>query len=273
MAVVRVTTWLDYESEGVTYIGLRNAINNATEATDIYLDANIDLNEESPQGVEPIAVSSAVDGNITVISGGNKIKNLKANGIRVFSGYSSTKKLIIQNVIFEDAYIINDSIFAKTYCDFQECSITIDMVDSALADESKATFTGCGLTLTGYGNARIMNSQTSADPSPFTHCNIELNGTFSSVIMNLQDSYLSGDFKKTGDSYLSFRNSYLSVINATIESSTNLLATSAKFLLVNTDGLTLPEGSSLPSTVIPCTTSQLESVSDLRSLGAPIREG
>lgn len=271
MAVVRVTTWLDYESEGVTYIGLRNAINNATEATDIYLDANIDLNEELPQGVEPIAVSSAIDGNVTIIGGGKKIKNIKANHISVFDGYSSAKKLIIQNVIFENAYITNNSIFANNWCYLQECSITIDMVDSALANESSATFTGCGLTLTGYGDARIMDSKTSAGPSPFTNCNIELNGTFSSVIMNLQDSYLSGDFKKTGDSsYLSFKDSYLSLINATIESSTNLLAASAKFLLVNTDNITIP---SLSENVITCTTSNLQSVSDLRSLGAPIREG
>ena len=97
MADVHVTTWLDYVEEGVTHVGLQNAVINAEETTTIYLDNDIDLNDELPTGVTT-SLKNTVSGVKIYINGlkpngGNyKLKNIAcSSNIKVFDGNSNIK--------------------------------------------------------------------------------------------------------------------------------------------------------------------------------------
>ena len=241
---------------------------NAAKDSDIILTADIDLNEYAETGITAslgnTAYTKVLDGN------GHKIKNLYCRtNIGVFKG-ANLRRMSISNVDFDGAYLQSGSLF--DYVNLSNCLIDAEITDTYLGNSGVA-YEQCGIKVSGFGTTARLQQSVASDVTPFKYsfCNIELNGAFSAIVMNLQNSYVSGDFTKGGGIF-TLKNSSVAVFNATATSESAMSAGSAKFLLVNSDRITLPQGSSLPSTVTPVTTTELQSAGTLRdTYGFPIR--
>lgn len=257
MADVSISNWQDLVTEM-----------NAARDSDIILTADIDLNEYAETGITGslgnTAYTKVLDGN------GRKIKNIYCRtNIPVFKGAKS-RKMSISNVDFDGVYLQSGWLF--DYANISNCLINAEITDTYLAT-SGVTYEQCGIKVSGFGTTARLQQSVASDVTPFKYsfCNIELNGNFDAIAMNLQNSYVSGDFTK-GGSIFTLKNSNVAVFNATVTSESAMNAGLAKFLLVNSDRITLPQGSSLPSTVTPVTTSELQSAGTLRNTyGFPIR--
>ena len=274
MADVHVTTWLDYEEEGVTHVGLQNAVINATETTTIYLDNDIDLNDELPTGVTTALKNTKSNVKIYINGlkqdGSNyKIKNIVSSAnIKVFDGNSNTKQITFYNVDIENAYIYG-SANLFSYCIFLYCHISLEAFNATMFYVGNY-FNYSGVYLKGSGTTS--NTVSSSDNKPQCYyCNIEAQGNFNKFSLLLNNSYLSGDFKIAGNNAnMNFASSYIAVINATVETSTAPTASSAVELLVNSDTFTLPDGASFPATMIPLQTADLRSAQALMDEAFPI---
>lgn len=260
---VSVSNWQDLVTEM-----------NAARDSEIILTADIDLNEYAETGITEslgnTSYTKTLDGYDSTTGKIHKIKNLYCRtNIDVFKG-SSSKKVSISNVDFDGAYLQSGSLF--TYANLSNCLINAEITDTYLANVGVA-YEQCGIKVSGFGTTARLQYSTASDVTPFRYsfCNIELNGAFSAIVMNLQNSYVSGDFTK-GNSIFTLKNSSVAVFNATVTSESAMQAGSAKLLLVNSDRITLPQGSSLPDTVTPVTTTVLQSAGTLRdTYGFPIR--
>lgn len=260
MATIEVRTWAE----------LTAALNSAEDA-DIYMMNDIDLNDELPEGITNPIINQ-VRYNKVLNGNGHTIKNIHSDkGINVFYGYYN-KKPAFNNVNFHNVYLTNSSRLFEAI-ELSGCNISADLVDSYLSyTQSYSSFTRCGITVNGYGKAFLNNSSASTNTKQvFTDCNIKINGTVTGLCADLQNSYLSGDFEITGTKTINLFSSSLSVINAKINSAVGIGGgTNINLLLINTDNLILPEGTSLPSTVVPCTTEELKSAQALRDKSFPI---
>ena len=274
MADIHVSTWLDYEENGETHVGLQNAVINATETTTIYLDNDIDLNDELPTGVTTSLKNTKSNVKIYINGlkqdGSNyKLKNITcSSNIRVFDGNSNTKQITFYNVDIENAYISGSANFFS-YCVFLNCHVSLEAFNATMFYTGICYFNYSGVYLKGSGTTS--NTVSSSDNKPqFYYCNIEAQGNFNTFAMLLNNSYLSGDFKKAGSGNINFASSYISIINATVETDKVPSTTSAVELLVNSDTFTLPEGASFPATMIPLQTADLKSIQALRNVAFPI---
>lgn len=275
MADVHVSTWLDYTEDGVTHVGLQNAVINATETTTIYLDNDIDLNDELPTGVTTSVKNTKTSVKIYInglkLDGSNyKIKNIVSSAnISVFDGHSSSKQITFNYVDIENAYV-SGSAKLFNWCVFSYCHVSTEAFNTNIFDTGTSYFYYSGVYLKGSGTTT--GTMYNADNKPrFYYCNIEGQGNFTKFALLLNNSYLSGDIKKVaGSGYINFANSYISVINATVETDAAPTAQSAVELLVNSDTFTLPEGASFPDTMIPLQTADLKSVQALRNVAFPI---
>lgn len=291
MADVHVTTWDE----------LATAV-YAAEDTDIYLDNDIDLNDEYPTGV-PETLKRNGSQEIRIFGNNHSIKNIyhcraaqyEANAY-VFDGYArsySTYPLFIQDVNFENvvidyiASLSSSSVpcFANMVT-FQHCTISITLQNNKIdsGDYQRNTMFGtdntklnqCAVTVRGIGNSTTYPSFVLGGQSWFN--NINITGDFSRVdLSNLYYSYVRGDFKQknTYSNASVFRIAGVAnVINATMNMAKMIDSTGSSMTVINTDNLTYPSGQSatdLPATLIQATTSDMHSVSALQQLGFPIR--
>lgn len=257
---VNVTTWAE----------LSNAL-NSKEDTDIYLMNDIDLNDELPEGVT--AELGYVRYKKNIYGENHTIKNVHSDkGISIFNAYSSSYVMSINDVNLINVYLTNSSKLSN-YVTFNNCIMTAELVDSFLfLSQTHGVCNKCGITVTGYESSSLsyqINSNLGA--MKFEDCNIELNGSLAGGYLTLKNSYLSGSFEKIGSEPFGFGSSSLSIINADIKSDVAVsLANTASSFLVNTDKLAIPEGSSLLSNSILCTTEKLKSAQALRDKGFPI---
>lgn len=262
MAEVTVSTWAQLV-EQLTTLG---------EDSTITLTADIDMNEQLPGGVTTTAKSKNYNIVIDGYYDGRKhsIKNLWSNSnIYVIQAYSYGK-LTIKNVDFENVYMTRygSSTSAPRFLynvKIEDCSLSGTAVDCDICNGVEAT--RCGIKVTGSGTA----AKFTGFGNKCHFCNIELNGSFNNCTFHLDNSYVSGDFAITTNTTTSFLFSspYISVFNATVDTeAAPKVNGSATLMLINSDRL--PEGITISSDFIACTTSELRSRQDLIDKSFPI---
>lgn len=282
MADVHVTTWDE----------LRSAVNNATEETNIYLDNDIDLNDEYPEGVSAVALPSNATFAVNVRGNEHHIRNILMDGdIEVFKGrYDSSSStyywLRFYNVNFDNAQIEATGTTGKFLGDavrIQECSISITlsansnsiMVGNDQFATSRVTIQRSAITITGANSIQHSNVTIGGN----FYCdfnNIKLLGFFKRITLKLvRNSVITGDFKQTYTSGTPFELRLTAcTINAKIDMAVLPSCTNTSITVINTDDLTLPSGKTLDnlsSFLTQVTTEELKSVSSLKGEGFPIR--
>lgn len=273
MAEVTVSTWAGEN-------GLAAAITGASEDTTILLTADIDLREE---GIDDITAQiKGTNFNITIDGNDNgtkhKIRNITSSSVIVLSGYSASKRLTINNANFENVYLTKSGNYVTTfsvalarYTNFNNCIFSAEVATNAVF-LYYCPLNCCGVYVKGVDNARLQET----DPSAWSFCNIELEGTFRQASINMYNSYLTGNFKQTqgtGNNYgLRFPNSYISQINATIQSDKDPSASSAQLLVCNSETWTKSGGGTVtfPDTMIPLTTTQMKDDTALDDVSFPV---
>lgn len=272
-----------------TYAELRNAVNNATEKTNIYLDNDIDLNDEYPEGVSAVALPSNANFNVTVYGQGHHIRNiLMDSNIVVFAGryYSSTYYwLTFRDTTFDNVQIQSTGSSGKFLGDAVEIrncsgSVTLSSNSNACDDvfaTSRTYITRSAFVITGANSIRNPKLTIGGD----YYCdfnNIKLLGNFEKVILNgLRNSYIHGDFKQTykttGSGYFTLK-LISSIVNAKIEMGAMPTCTGTSLTCINVDELTFPSGKTvdnLSSLLTKCTSGELQSANALWSKGFPIK--
>lgn len=269
MATVNVSTWAE----------LTAAITGATENTDINLTSDIDLNVEIEDTHEITTTTKGTNYNITIYGNNHKISNIYSKSAisAVFQGYSTSKKLRFEDTTFENVYLsyTTSTSTAPTLAkntDLYRCQFSAEIAMSARLFGSDVYLSQCGGTATGSGEG---NAYVNSSQNTFEFSNIELYGKWRYVSIALKNSYLGGDFEQIGtgtNTGLIFGSSYLATINATIVSDKNPQADNAKLLLANSETWSKSDSSTVtfPSTMIPLTTTQLQSRTELRNIGYPV---
>ena len=272
-----------------TYAELRNAVNNATEATNIYIDNDINVDDEYPEGVSAIALSSSATFSVNIYGQNHKISNiLMDSNIAVFSGrYASSTYywLNIFDVNFENVQIEASGSTGKFLGDaasLKRCSVAITLsANSNAATEnqfatSRVSISRCSLTISGANSIQNPTLTIGGD----YYCdfnNIILLGRFRKVVLNgVRNSYIHGDFKQTYANSNYFTLKLIACeVNATIDMAVLPTCTGCSLAVINTDNLTLPSGKTLDnlsSLLTQCTTAEMESASTLwNDYGFPIR--
>lgn len=274
MATIYVDSWLDYELDGETHIGLATAIAGVTsENTDIYLTKDIDMKDELPYGRISASVIKPSNSYIaTVYGNGHKISNLFLDtNISVFDG-RNYNRLIFNDVKFEDWLLESGKAFSALTINDSEISMTLvgtDLINTSVyLRDSGITITGAG---TG-GTFDFGDSSYKADG-----CNIQLLGIFKEVIVSLKNSYLGGEFRQVGSGGFAFARSFCSIIDADINAEKAPANPSSELtlLIVNTDKFILPEGSYWTDTArnkyTLASDSEIGDVTFLKSIGFPVR--
>lgn len=281
MAIVHVTNWND----------LVDAVNNATEDTDIYIDNDIDLNTEGnySQGVPTALVATKtihVYGDSTTHT---KIKNIyHRNNFVLFKGsdVSSVRKWLYFHYIDFENVIVEASgstcAFMGYACGLEDCkvSMTATCLSSAatqsLFGAARSYCDRCGITISGSNGVRAPYILLAGD-SNCMFDNIKLLGTFYDINLgDMRNCYIHGDFKQTHNSGSTFKlNLKACIVNATIDMAVLPTCTGSILALINTDNLTLPSGKTLAdlsSLLTQCSEVDLRNADTLWSTyGFPIR--
>jgi hypothetical protein len=281
-ADVHVTTWDE----------LRSAVNNATEETNIYLDNDIDLNDEHPEGVSAVALSSDATFSVYVYGQEHHIRNILMDGnIAVFKGrYVSSGDtyywLAFFNVNFDNVQIQSTGTVGKFLGDavqIRRCSISITLSANsnsiAVGNDQLATsrvyINRSAITITGANS--IQNPCVTIGGEYYCDFNnIKLLGFFKRITLKLvRNSIITGDFKQTYTSGTPFELRLTAcTINAKIDMAVLPSCTNTSITVINTDDLTLPSGKTLDnlsSFLTQVTTEELKRVPDLSDEGFPIR--
>lgn len=248
----------------------------ATENKEIYLTDNIDMNEQLPTGVTTSVKRPSNSYVYTVHGNGKKISKLFCrSNIVVFEGSSNAKRLIFDNVIFDDfliEYAGSNTALTK-YATFNNCTISCTLVDCSFRSTS-VVFHNCGITITGRGTGSASISGSSSDE--FENCNIKLLGEFKDIAMSLRNSYLGGEFRQVGASTsttsFAFGDSFCSMIDADIQA--DRLPTESSgitLLLVNSDKFHCTSQFPSDTKYTLVSNADMANVSALQALGYPAR--
>ena len=248
----------------------------ATEAKEIYLTDNIDMNEQLPTGVTTSVKHPNNSYVYTVHGNGKKISKLFCrSNIVVFDSYNSAKRLVFDNVIFDDFLIEYAGSITSLFghATFNNCTISCTLVDCSFR-ASSVVFHNCGITITGRGTGKASIPVSASDE--FEDCNIKLLGSFRDVAMSLRNSYLGGEFRQVGSSTstisFAFGDSFCSMIDADIQADRLPSESSGiTLLLVNSDKFhcASPFPSDTKYTLV--SNADMASVSALQALGFPAR--
>lgn len=252
MATVSVATW-----EALT-----TAINSATEDTTVELTSDIDMNDELPTGVTTRVRNPSY--KIIISGNGHKIKNLYSaipySSGGVFGGVSSSNRMEINNLDFENVYLANSAQLGANV-NWYNCSLSVKLENSRIVDG--ANFYYCGLAVNGFGKSYLGYGGSAT----FYFCNIEINGEFANISGKYNDTYVKGNCT-AGTTVVYGR---LAIINATIGFTGNFNYDGmAQLILYNSETITVPSGSTISTKLIPCTTAELMSDSALRAKSFPM---
>lgn len=274
-----------------TYQGLMNAINSATEATNIYIDNDIDVNDEYPEGVSAISLSSNI--NVNVYGQSHKVINILMDGnIAVFSGrYTSSTYywLRFYNIDFENVQIEATGSTGKLFGDavrVDSCTVscTLSANSTSATDNQFATsrtlITKSALVIAG-ADSIVHPSLTIGGDYYCDFNNIKILGRYRRVVLNgVRNSVITGDFLQT---YSTTSSGFFTLkliactLDAKISMATMPTCSGSSLALINTDELTLPSGKTLEdlsSLLTQCTEAELLSADTLwNEKGYPIREG
>lgn len=248
MATVSVATWAE----------LTTAVNSATEDTTVELTRDINMNDELPTGVTTrvggLQYKFIINGN------GHKIKNLYSNSISVLNGRGNDYIMEINDIDFENAYLTNSAKLGNSV-EWHNCSFSVKLENSQIGEY--CTYYYCGLAVNGFGKSYLGR----AGNATFYFCNIEVNGEFANLSCVFNDTYIKGNCT-AGASYVVGR---LTIINATISFTGDVTSYgTTRFVLYNSDTITVPSDKTISTYFTPCTTAELMSPNALRAKSYPL---
>ena len=277
-----------------TYNELRNAVVNATEATNVYIDNDINVDSEYPTGVSSIQLSSSKTFDVIIWGQNHALRGILCDtNVVLFRGYKNgdTKYwLRFRDISFENLQL---NAIGTTSCIFGvmvellRCKVSCTITSALTSASSSVQFATedtsiqqSALLITAASNSPVASGgQINLQIGGNYYCdfnNIELQGAFFKIILDgVRNSYIHGDFKciSSANDTFRFMSCTVCILNATIDMTVKMASTSSSTtcFFVNTDNITKNSGSTYPTGFTLCTTSDLQSATTLRQMGFPIR--